>query len=180
MTTQLLITVVSLIPPVLTVAYGTVFFRWELVFNAGYTALCIIALTVVQKKFPVLKTGTYLSALSFVLLSAFAGRTFNLYALVPHWDKLLHFLSGFILASAAGQIYVRLSKNPENRTLLHIFMAAFGIAVAGLWEVYEFAGDSLFGGNAQNNSLTDTMLDIASGTASTLLWTVWSAIFRTR
>ena len=39
----------------------------------------------------------------------------------------------------------------------------FSIASAGVWEMWEFSTDQLFGFASQNNSLNDTMWDIICG-----------------
>ena len=44
------------------------------------------------------------------------------------------------------------------------FSIAFSIAAAGVWEIWEFSTDQLFGFTSQNNSLIDTMGDIICGT----------------
>ena len=45
-----------------------------------------------------------------------------------------------------------------------IFVVIFATAVAGVWEIWEFTTDSLFGLVAQNDNLHDTMWDIICGT----------------
>lgn len=44
------------------------------------------------------------------------------------------------------------------------FPFLFSVACAGIWELWEFATDSIFGLTAQNGSLNDTMWDIICGT----------------
>lgn len=50
-----------------------------------------------------------------------------------------------------------------------IFVILFATAAAGVWEIWEFTTDSLFGLTAQNNSLNDTMWDIICGTVVGLI-----------
>ena len=47
-----------------------------------------------------------------------------------------------------------------------VFSLLFAIACAGVWEIWEFSTDQIFGFTAQNNSLHDTMWDIICGTVA--------------
>ena len=42
-------------------------------------------------------------------------------------------------------------------------------SAAGLWEIWEFAGDKLLGTTSQNASLDDTMYDIILGSVSAII-----------
>ena len=112
---------------------------------------------------------TYYAVLTFILLSVFAGRTLKFYSIVPYWDKILHFASGFIAAAAGKEIYIKFGGNTKNPALTNLFIIAFAISIACVWEIYEFTADALLGTSSQNGSLSDTMLDIIAGTASALI-----------
>ena len=131
--------------------------------------LCIIAAfggMLVNAKFRVFTFKTCIAFSLLLILSVFCGRTLGFYETVPYWDKALHFLSGFIFARAGKEIYLRLGGSRKSRWLLLCFSLLFAISAAALWEIWEFSGDNLFGLNAQNNSLQDTMLDIILGSVS--------------
>ena len=131
--------------------------------------LCIIAAfggMLVNAKFRVFTFKTCIAFSLLLILSVFCGRTLGFYETVPYWDKALHFLSGFIFARAGKEIYFRLGGSRKSRWLLLCFSLLFAISAAALWEIWEFAGDSLFGLTSQNNSLQDTMLDIILGSVS--------------
>lgn len=51
---------------------------------------------------------------------------------------------------------------PSNIIIWFAFL--FTVAMAGMWEIYEFTVDHLFGLHSQNGSLTDTMMDMICGT----------------
>ena len=50
-----------------------------------------------------------------------------------------------------------------NSGMAAISNTLFSIAAAGVWEIWEFSTDMLFGFHSQNNSLIDTMMDIICG-----------------
>ena len=147
-----------------------------IIFNSLLTVVLITLFIFVHKKAPVFKTGTFYSIIIFILLSVFLGRTLNFYERVPHWDKMLHFLSGFIIASAGKEIYIKIKGDMGNKLLLNLFVLFFAVAVAGLWEIYEFTGDSIFGTEFQNNSLADTMTDIIAGSVSALMYLIFQKV----
>ena len=87
---------------------------------------------------------------------------------IPNYDKFLHLLSGAIIAILGYALFIYLtndiSRKEMNPLTSVIFVILFATAAAGVWEIWEFTTDSLFGLTAQNNSLHDTMWDIICGT----------------
>lgn len=169
MSVRLKFVILSIFAPFTVLVFSLFSKQHQTALNSLCTILCIIIVVVVQKIFSLLTTKTYIAMIIFILLSVFIGRTLNAYSLVPHWDKVLHFLSGFLFAVIGKEIYVRLSANSNNRWLMFFFPLFFAISAAGLWEIYEFTIDTFFGMSAQNNSLRDTMLDMILGSVSALL-----------
>lgn len=104
---------------------------------------------------------TYIAV--FLVMSLFLGKMLNFYHIIPYWDKILHIFSGFILYPWGLFLYLKLNSNEKNYILMILFALLLSFSCALLWEVWEFAGDSLFGLNSQNNSLKDTMLDMIMG-----------------
>ena len=131
--------------------------------------LTVFAGFLLNAKFRLFSFKTFIAFSALLILSVFFGRALNFYAAVPYWDKFLHFASGFIFARSGRELYLRLGGSSEKKCLLLCFSLFSAISAAALWEIWEFAGDSLFGLSAQNNSLRDTMLDITLGSASGLI-----------
>lgn len=100
----------------------------------------------------------------FIFLCLFLGSMYNIYSIFPWWDLFLHFISG-ILVGIAGLISLNfLVTEKIFESLSAIFKAIYSFVVvsasSALWEIWEFAGDQLFGFDSQLNSLVDTMGDI--------------------
>lgn len=138
---------------------------------------CILAFALLHNKRPVFSAKMYCAILGFVLLSVFAGKSLQFYTQVPYWDKLLHFLSGFLLYFVGAQICKKYSEN-ESRKLQIWFAVLFAVAAAGAWEIYEFTVDRLLNLNAQNGSLSDTMTDMIAGSISALLPAAQNILFK--
>ena len=103
----------------------------------------------------------------FLYCAIFLGEIFSFYYLIPHWDLYLHAMSGAMLG-ALGFIlvdwlnkdeHVKLSMSP---IFVSIFAFSFALAVGALWEIYEFAFDSILGLNMQKFRNEDGTLLIGS------------------
>ena len=105
--------------------------------------------------------------LAFTFSAIYLGNVWDLYRIIPIYDKLLHLLSGVIIAIIGFVLFLYLNngkiKGDFNTYFVVIFSIIFSIAAAGLWEIWEFSTDMLFGFHSQNNSLIDTMMDIICG-----------------
>ncbi len=171
-------TVFSAIIPGIFTLYGIFTTQYEIALNSAYTLLLIGALFLIHKKFSVFKSSTYNSFVIFILLSVFLGRTLGMYASIPYWDKLLHFLSGFIFAQTGKEIYAKLDGNKKSKALLISFALLTAFSIAGLWEIWEFASDKILNTNAQNGSLDDTMYDIIAGSLGGIIKVVYDILRR--
>lgn len=116
----------------------------------------------------------------FVSASAIAGTGFGLYGLVPEWDTIVHFYSGVIfvwLGLFIAQAAERKIKHKLPRWFAVIVALAISLAIAAVWEVYEFACDTFFGTTMQAGGLQDTIIDtLAAGVGSVVavLVAVWA------
>lgn len=125
----------------------------------------------------------YCSYLLFLFASLFLGELCHFYSLVPSWDTLLHFSSGFLLFFISlewvqKQVFQR--RSPEQVFLL-ILSFCVSLAIGSTWEIYEFISDGLFHTNMQRflsasgealvgrSALIDTMADLIFGFLGTTL-----------
>ncbi|HBJ1650052.1 hypothetical protein [Clostridium botulinum] len=114
----------------------------------------------------------YILILTFIIMAMYVGNILNIYQYINHYDKILHFISGIIISILGFSIYINYTHkvcDKINPIFALIFIVSFSIAMAGVWEIWEFSTDRLFGFNSQNNSLIDTMLDIIMGTLGCLI-----------
>ncbi len=93
-----------------------------------------------------------------------------MYYIIPNWDKILHFLSGFLASHIGIETYKKCDGEEKNKKLIYSFSFLFAASMAVLWEIYEFSVDAIIGTNAQNDSLSDTMLDMIAGTVSSVIY----------
>ena len=155
------------IPPVITLFYGIFAGKTGILLNSCLVILCVLSALILDKRINLFSNREYGVILIFILCSVFAGRSLGAYKSIPYWDKILHFLSGFILLMVGKNFYRKLNGN-KNKIIQKLFTLFSAISGAALWEIFEFGCDSLLGTMAQNNSLNDTMWDLILGTLSTI------------
>lgn len=113
------------------------------------------------------------SVLLFITITMMLANLFNMYAIIPYLDKIEHVLSGLILFFVGQFILIKMvNSNGMSHLPTRImiwFSFFFAAAMAGIWEIYEFTVDHLFGLQSQNGSLNDTMIDMICGTASAVV-----------
>ena len=97
----------------------------------------------------------------FIFLSHYLGATLEFYNKWYMFDKITHFMSGILSAGVGALI---LEKVKCKKLLFNLlFIVCFTWFCAGMWEVFEFTCNYLFGGDAQRVALTgvsDTMWDM--------------------
>jgi hypothetical protein len=108
----------------------------------------------------------------FLVLCLVFGELFNFYMEVPWWDAMLHTTSSFGITLVAFCLIRFLFQNThiKNRSIFCLtFALAISFSVAFLWELYEFAIDTMFKTNMQKWmfsdggerwALMDTMTDL--------------------
>lgn len=112
--------------------------------------------------------------------SLFLGEVRGYYTRYWWWDIALHTSSGFLLG-IVGFLLVHVMNEVEdiNRHMRPGFVAffafLFAVAIGALWEIFEFAMDTLLGLNMQKpmlgdpSGLTDTMWDLIVDTLGALV-----------
>lgn len=107
----------------------------------------------------------------FVFAALFLGEIHRYYDKIWWWDMALHASSGLLLG-IFGFLLVYVLNQDERIQLsmrphfVALFAFMFAVTVGTLWEIFEFAADSLLGTNMQkpmlgdDSGLTDTMWDL--------------------
>jgi hypothetical protein len=109
---------------------------------------------------------------AFIYASMFLGSTFGAYERFFWWDAMLHTASGIVLSFIAFLFLFTMYKDGRLKTspfIIAVFSFSFGLALGGVWEIFEFSVDSIFGTNMQKNGLSDTMWDLIVDALGSLL-----------
>jgi hypothetical protein len=119
----------------------------------------------------------FMKAVFYVFLvgSILCGTVLTFFYTVPHWDDIMHFISG-TLAGLFGYVLLKHVFRGREEVLSPLFAAFFAVCfamlVGSVWEIYEYAADGLAGLNMQRfmtregvalvgrGALYDTMKDI--------------------
>lgn len=117
--------------------------------------------------------GTELMYLLFVIGAQLVGSVFHAYDFIKYYDKFIHFLSGSL--SSIFALTLLNNTKLKNRTVMTdiIFVITFTLAIAGLWEFFEFFSDLILKGDAQRvatSGVIDTMTDMISAFLSSIIF----------
>lgn len=155
--------------------------QWQTAFLITAIMAVILAPTVLGERLPVkIPSEFQLLALAFTFAALFLGEVRRYYERIWWWDMALHASSGLLLGVLGFLLVYVLNEN--RRIELHLrphfvalFAFLFAVAVGTIWEMFEFAMDSLFGTNMQKpmlgdpSGLTDTMWDLFVDTLGALV-----------
>ena len=105
----------------------------------------------------------FLMYIAFLYCAIFLGEVRSFYYTVPHWDTILHTFSGAMLGALGFSmiaVFYNTERIPVNLSPLFIavFAFCFALALGGIWEIYEFTMDVVFGTNMQKFALNDGTL----------------------
>ena len=138
--------------------------RWPEAFVSLSTLALSYLPSFLSQRFGVLLPRRFLALITgFLFATLFLGEVFDFYERYWWWDVVLHGGSamGFGLM---GVILVLLLFEGDRYAAPPLAMAMISFCVAisigGLWEIFEFAMDEIFGLNMQKSGLPDTMWDL--------------------
>ena len=117
--------------------------------------------SVLERKFSFqLPNSMSIAYFIFLFCAIYLGEVRNFYYLVPFWDDVLHCFSGAMLG-AFGFALVKILNDSQRVNVelspyfICLFAFCFALAAGAVWEIYEFAGDSLLGLNMQKHTMAD-------------------------
>lgn len=170
-------------------AYAVFEQMWMTVFLVGTIILIILAPTVLGPRFRVQIPAEYqILTIVFIFAALFLGEIRRYYERIWWWDIALHTSSGFLLGILGFLLVYVLNESDRvelklKPLFLALFAFLFAVAIGTMWEIFEFAMDSLFGMQMQKpmlgdpSGLTDTMWDLivdTLGAAAIALLGWWS------
>jgi uncharacterized membrane protein YjdF len=147
------------------------------------TGIIIITLfpILLARKFQVFIPHEFkLLAITFIFASLFLGEVHGYYTRFWWWDMVLHTSSGFLLGIIGFLLVFVLNETEQIQLNMRpgfvaFFAFLFALGMGTVWEIFEFAMDTLLGMNMQKTMLgdpsgmTDTMLDLIVDAAGALV-----------
>lgn len=111
----------------------------------------------------------------FIIFAQLIGSTFKVYDLIGNYDNIIHYSSGVLTSTFA--LTLLNNTKLENRTKVTdiVFIIFSSLAIASLWEFFEFTADRLLGGDAQRvleSGVTDTMTDMICAFLGSILFSI--------
>ena len=132
-----------------------------------YTALFFTVLVLIEYYFSIDCPDPFLVIIFSVPIGGILGTCYDLYTAVPFFDTLLQPVSGFIFASLGYVIMERIlmSRSIRSRVAAVVFAFAFSLAIAVLWEMFEWLLTVTMNGDMQEDSIITTIRSyLLSGT----------------
>jgi uncharacterized membrane protein YjdF len=119
--------------------------------------------------------GLELLYLLFLFMALFLGINMDLYKTVPFYDKVMHFISGVLTVILARYAMAHFRIKSNGKVFDAVFIVCFAMAVAVVWEFFEYASDKFLGTNMQqliSVGVDDTMQDLLAATLGAIcaLW----------
>ncbi len=135
---------------------------------------CVLGMVVLglpaflEKKFSFEMPGSMAVAyFIFLYCAIYLGEVRQFYYLIPQWDDVLHCFSAAMLGAFGFALVDILNKSERvkmnlNPYFVSLFAFSFALSIGALWEIYEFAGDCIFGLNMQKYRLADGTILVGS------------------
>ncbi len=111
----------------------------------------------------VIPSNMYIAYILFLYGAVFLGEVRNYYYRIPHWDTMLHTLSGAMFGALGFSFVNILNKNEKVHVKLApvfvaLFSFLFAVTLGVMWEIFEYAVDGLLGVNMQKIALENGSL----------------------
>jgi hypothetical protein len=117
---------------------------------------------------------------TFYTIGPLLGAVYNFYYFISWWDVLLHMLAGVVFAVVGAQIADVLNKNNKTSYVLSaLFGVLLSIAIAVLWEFFEYGSDVFLQSDMQADTVihaiytkinrTDGIADVYENITETLV-----------
>jgi len=161
------------------------------VFNGDWSnfALCVLTLlvlflpTIIERRLSIDFPNEFeIITVIFIFSAIYLGEVHAFYVKIWWWDIFLHTLSGLIVGAIGFSLVYILNRHSSvainlSPVFVSIFSFCFALAIGALWEIYEFAMDSLFGMNMQKSGLVDTMWDLIFDALGALVFSVLGYLY---
>lgn len=135
---------------------------WNNAFLCGVSLVLFTVPTFIEDKFKV-SLPSVLEAIIYLFIFAaeILGEINNFYAIIPHWDTVLHTLNGFLAAGIGFSLIDLLNQNSKSIHLSPVFVAivafCFSMTIGVLWEFFEYGADTYFKLDMQKDRVINTI-----------------------
>jgi len=123
----------------------------------AYFALVVFLLFAVEYFMGLDCRSPFLLIVLTVPVGGILGTCFEFYMIIPFFDTLLHTVSGFIFAALGYALMERIlgGESRSSRVAAIMFAVAFSLALAVLWEMFEWALTVITSGDMQEDSIVN-------------------------
>ncbi len=109
----------------------------------------------------------------FYAIGPMLGQCHNLYYTVSWWDKMLHISGGVMFAFLGLFLFEKyVGKDKRKAVMTAVFALCFSMAIAALWEFFEFGADTFLGMDMQDDTvvthINSYLLDEGVGVAGSI------------
>ncbi len=135
--------------------------HFESVFTAGLSLILFLLPTFVEESFRIkLPMALEIVAVLFVFCANILGEIAEFYTLLPFWDDMLHYVSGFIFAAFGFSLVDILNRNSSfdfhlSPVFLSVVALCFAVTVGVVWEFFEFTADTFLHVDMQKDFIVD-------------------------
>ena len=154
---------------------------WIVLFVTSLTFILILTPKLFEKKYKIdIPEELEIIAVIFIYCAIFLGEVHGYYTRFWWWDTILHTVSGIVLGLIGFIILFILYQGEKVRAkpfLIVLFSFCFALALGSIWEIFEFAMDSLFGLNMQKSGLLDTMGDLIANSIGALIISIFGFFY---
>lgn len=131
---------------------------WYNVLLCVLTLFLLLLPALVETTFKVqLPTLLEATVLLFVFSAEILGEIGSFYQHIPHWDSVLHTVTGFWAAGVGFSLVDLLNRRSQRNHLTPLFVAlvafCFSMTVGVVWEFYEFGSDRYFHTDMQKDRI---------------------------
>lgn len=132
--------------------------NWFNVLLCVLTLFLLLLPALVETTFKVqLPTLLEVTVLLFVFSAEILGEIGNFYQNIPHWDTVLHTITGFWAAGVGFSLVDLLNRRSQRNHLTPVFVAlvafCFSMTVGIVWEFFEFGSDRFFRTDMQKDRI---------------------------
>lgn len=104
-------------------------------------------------------SNVFYGVFSFYAMGPLLGAVYGLYYVTAWWDDLLHVLAGVLFAVCGAYLARYLNRGNETSLALSVlFGVCFSLAIAVLWELFEYSSDLFLGSDMQADTVISSIV----------------------